>query len=278
LNYVNHNPLNLSQLRTGQTVGFWVLAIWEERNGFFMSDFTVYPAIDLRKGSVVRLIQGDLDRTTTYGSDPASAAQSWVDAGTSWIHVVNLDGAFGEDKFANNAALAKIVKVTSANGVKVQFGGGMRSMVDVKVALDLGVDRVILGTAAANDLDLVTKVIALHGSKAIGIGIDARDGYVRTHGWQETTRLTPVELGLQVKERGAQLLVFTNIARDGAGTGVDIPATLGLAVETGLDVIASGGVSSLDDICQVKGAGLPGVIIGRALYENQVDLKEALAC
>jgi phosphoribosylformimino-5-aminoimidazole carboxamide ribotide isomerase len=227
-----------------------------------MSDFTVYPAIDLRKGNVVRLIQGDLDRSTTYGSDPASTAQRWVD----------------DDKVPNNTALVEILKVTSANGVRIQFGGGMRSMDDVKVALELGVDRVILGTAAANDLDLITKVIALYGTKAIGIGVDARDGFVRTHGWQESTRLTPRELGLQVKEKGALFLVFTNIARDGAGTGVDIPATVALAGETGLEVIASGGVSSLDDVHQVKSAGLPGVIIGKALYENQIDLKEALAC
>lgn len=243
-----------------------------------MKNFTVYPAIDLREGRVVRLLQGDPGRQTTYGTNPASVACRWMDAGAQWIHVVNLDGAFGGDQGVNTKALKSILKETAQRGVRVQFGGGLRTLTAIQVALDMGVSRVILGTIATSNPNMLAEAVACHGSDAIGIGIDARDGLVRIRGWQETVQLSPVALALQIKQSGIRIVVFTNIARDGAGTGIDIRGTTALAEATGLRVIASGGVASITDIQRVKESNLPGVIVGRALYEGVVDLKEALLC
>lgn len=245
-----------------------------------MSSFTIYPAIDLRDGQVVRLMQGDPERETRYGSDPAGVARRWLAAGAEWLHVVNLDGAFGDRDARNRQALRAIQSAVAAAGTetKVQFGGGLRSLDDVAQALALGVTRVILGTVAVEAPDVVAAAVQRFGAQRIGVGIDARDERVRVRGWTEETALDPVALGQRLHQQGVRSIVYTNIARDGAGTGVDVAATQRLAEATGLDVIASGGVATLEDVRRVREAGLAGVIIGRALYEGQVDLEEALTC
>ncbi len=238
-----------------------------------MLNFTLYPAIDLRQGRVVRLSQGDPDRETSYANQPLHVAQRWQQAGATWLHVVNLDGAFGEKGEENIRALADI----TATGLRVQFGGGLRSMDTLRRALGLGVERVVLGTVAVHNPALVTEALAEFGPDCIVMGIDARDGVVRVRGWQETTQLQASDLALRWVDMGGKWLIFTDISRDGMGSGVNVSVTAALANATGLKVIASGGVGSLADVKRVMDADLSGVIIGRALYEGRVDLAQALA-
>ncbi|TFG70222.1 MAG: 1-(5-phosphoribosyl)-5-[(5-phosphoribosylamino)methylideneamino]imidazole-4-carboxamide isomerase [Anaerolineales bacterium] len=238
-----------------------------------MDSFTIYPAIDLRHGRVVRLSQGDPDRETSYANRPRIVAQKWQQSGAHWLHVVNLDGAFGEQGAENITALADI----TATGLRVQFGGGLRNMETLRRALDLGVERVVLGTVAVHNPAFVIEALAEFGPGRIVMGIDARDGVVQVRGWQEATQLEAVDLALQWADMGGTWLVFTDISRDGMGSGVNVSATAALANATGLKVIASGGVGSLVDVQRVMQAGLEGVIIGRALYEGGVDLEQALA-
>jgi phosphoribosylformimino-5-aminoimidazole carboxamide ribotide isomerase len=237
-----------------------------------MAEFVVYPAIDMRGGKVVRLAQGDPARQTVYGDDPAAVARRWLGEGAQWLHVVNLDGSFGEVGAANAAALERIV----ATGARVQLGGGMRALADIERALGLGVARAIIGTAAIENPALVREAIERFGPERIGGGIDARDGRVRVRGWLEDTGVDATVLADQLREAGVTTIVFTDIARDGVGAGVNVDATKALADATGLQIIASGGVASAEDVRRVRAAGLAGVIIGRALYEGQVDLREII--
>jgi phosphoribosylformimino-5-aminoimidazole carboxamide ribotide isomerase len=237
-----------------------------------MGDFIVYPAIDLRQGRVVRLSQGDPDRETRYGSQPLLVAQRWQQAGASWLHVVNLDGAFGEKGKENIGALLDIL-TTSMN---VQFGGGLRNKESVRQVLDLGVERVVLGTIAVRNPALVADILHEFGQDRIALGIDALDGFVRVSGWREATPLPALDLATKWIDMGGKWLIFTDISRDGMGSGVNVDSTAALARSTGLNVIASGGVAAMSDIVRVREAALSGVIIGRALYEGQVDLSQAL--
>ncbi|MGC9520821.1 MAG: 1-(5-phosphoribosyl)-5-[(5-phosphoribosylamino)methylideneamino]imidazole-4-carboxamide isomerase [Anaerolineae bacterium] len=237
-----------------------------------MSEFTIYPAIDLRQGKVVRLAQGDPDRETTYGQDPLRVAKRWERAGARWLHVVNLDGAFGERGSQSQQALAQILTTPLA----VQFGGGIRDSASLSRALELGVARVVVGTAFVEDPDFLRTALARFGPERVVVGIDARDGIVRIRGWQEAAPLQAAELAQRWAELGGRWLVFTDISRDGMGSGVNVEATKALAETTGLHVIASGGVRSLADVQRVRDAGLSGVIIGRALYEEQIRLEDAL--
>jgi len=232
----------------------------------------IYPAIDLRHGQVVRLKQGDPNRATTYDSDPLNAAQRWKEAGARWIHVVNLDGALDETGQANQRVLERIVTV----GIPIQFGGGIRDLNALETALDLGVKRVVIGTAAVENPAIVTEGLAQFGPDRIAVGIDARDGRVRTHGWAADTSLTAVEFAQRWAEQGLRWTIFTDVARDGMGSGLNIESTAYLAQVSGLNVIASGGVDSLGDVEAAYRAGLSGCIIGRALYEGRIKLEEAL--
>lgn len=236
-------------------------------------NFTIYPAIDLRGGKVVRLKEGDPARMTTYSDDPVETARRWMDAGAGWLHVVNLDGAFGERDVANQTALESILKL----GAQVQFGGGLRSLDTIARALDLGVKRVVLGTVAVESPDVVADTLNRFGEERIAVGIDAREGFVRVRGWKDNSRVSALDFALQARTLGVRTLIFTDVSRDGLGTGLNITATRELANASGLDVIASGGVYTLADIMAARDAGLSGVIIGRALYEGTIDLKEALA-
>jgi phosphoribosylformimino-5-aminoimidazole carboxamide ribotide isomerase len=234
--------------------------------------FTIYPAIDLRGGKVVRLKEGDPARLTAYSDDPAETAQRWLKAGANWLHVVNLDGAFGESDEANRLALESILKT----GARVQFGGGIRSIAAVERVLELGVSRAILGTIAVEQPDVVAEALKKFSAEKVAVGIDARDGLVRVRGWKEGSGITAVDLALQMRTLGLRTVIFTDVSRDGLGSGLNISSTRALAETSGLDVIASGGVHTLQDVIAAREANLAGVIIGRALYEGTIDLKEAM--
>jgi phosphoribosylformimino-5-aminoimidazole carboxamide ribotide isomerase len=234
--------------------------------------FTIYPAIDLRGGKVVRLKEGDPARLTAYSDDPAETARRWLNAGANWLHVVNLDGAFGESDAANRSALESILKT----GAQVQFGGGIRSLDAIERAIELGVSRVILGTIAIEQPDVVEAALKKFGADKVAVGIDARDGLVRVRGWKEGSGVSAVDLALQMRILGLRTVIFTDVSRDGLGSGLNIPSTRELAEISSLDVIASGGVHTLEDVIAAREANLAGVIIGRALYEGTIDLKEAL--
>ncbi len=239
-----------------------------------MFPLTIYPAIDLRHGRVVRLKYGDPNQQTVFGDDPAAAGQRWLDAGAEWLHVVNLDGAFDEAGAANWQSLPALTALEA----KLQFGGGIRTLDDITRALDLGVTRVILGTVAVENAALVRQAIAQFGSEAIVVGLDARDGIAKTRGWQTDSGLHIHDLGQQMAELGVQTVIHTDIGRDGVLTGVNWQASQALAQATGLRVIASGGVASLADIRDcVQAEGVEGVITGRAIYDGGLDLAEGLA-
>lgn len=241
--------------------------------------FDIYPAIDLRRGRVVRLQLGDPSRETVFGNDPVMVARRWLEAGAAWLHVVNLDGAFAENALDNWTALRDIV----ALGGRVQFGGGLRTLADVAAALKAGVTRVVLGTAALENPALVGEAVARFGAARVAVAIDARDGLVRTHGWQADTARTPLDIALAMRAVGVKTVVYTDIGRDGVLTGVNAETTAALATMTGLDVIASGGVRGLEDVSRLLALGptiapghIAGVIIGRALYDGHVDLAAAV--
>jgi len=239
-----------------------------------MNAFTVYPAIDLRGGRVVRLRQGDPNCQTVYDDRPEAVAERWRAAGAEWLHVVNLDGAFETPDAANRRALERILSL----GGDVQFGGGVRSLDAIAELLAMGVRRVILGTVAVEDPALVAQGLARFGAEAVAVGIDAREGRVRTRGWTVDSALNVLDFARQLADLGLKIVIHTDITRDGVGRGVNVAASRTLAEESGLRVIASGGVASLDDVRRVRQAGLAGVVIGRALYEGQIDLEEARTC
>ncbi|WKZ37869.1 MAG: 1-(5-phosphoribosyl)-5-[(5-phosphoribosylamino)methylideneamino]imidazole-4-carboxamide isomerase [Anaerolineales bacterium] len=234
--------------------------------------FIVYPALDLRGGRVVRLQEGDPARMTAYSDDPAQTARQWLQAGARWLHVVNLDGAFGENDHANWSALESILKL----GARVQFGGGMRSLDAIENALALGVGRVVLGTIAIEQPQVIEDSLKKFGAEKIAVAIDVRDGLVRVRGWKGGSGISASDLALQMRTVGLRTIIFTDIRRDGLGSGLNIPATRELADVSGLDVIASGGVHTRADVTSAREADLAGAIIGRALYEGTLDLKEAL--
>jgi len=238
-----------------------------------MPPFNIYPAIDLRHGQVVRLAQGDPKRQTAYSPNPLAVAERWQAEGAQWLHVVNLDGAFADKaQFSNLQSLQAIL----ALGLSVQFGGGLRDEASVKQAFELGVARVVLGTAAIENPALVKWALQAYGPERVAVGIDARDGLVRVRGWAEDSGVTAQALAQQFAAQGGRWCIFTDVARDGLGTGVNVEATAALAQTSGLNVIASGGVHSAQDIQAVRAAGLPGVIVGRALYEGQISLSDLI--
>ena len=207
---------------------------------------------------------------------PAETARRWLGEGASWLHVVNLDGAFGENDHANRSALESILSVAKSFGARVQFGGGLRSLSAIERALDLGVSRVVLGTVAVEQPDLIEDTLTRFGEERIAVGIDARDGLVRVRGWKDNSGISAMDLALQMRTAGLRTVIFTDVRRDGLGSGLNIDATRELAEVSNLDVIASGGVHTLDDVTAARDADLAGVIVGRAIYEGTLDLKIAL--
>lgn len=240
-----------------------------------MSNFIIYPAIDMRGGKCVRLVQGDYNQETVYGDSPFAMAKSFVEDGASWIHMVDLDGAKAKERVNHE----HVVRVAQQLDVKVQIGGGIRTADDVAYYLDRGVDRVILGSVAVNDPEFTKEMLAKYGGERVAIGLDARDGYVATEGWLETSEVKAVDLGKEMARFGAEVFIFTDISRDGMLTGPNIEACANLAEATCKQVIASGGVSKLDDLTELRkyvSRGVTGAIVGKALYTKQFTLKEAL--
>ena len=234
----------------------------------------VIPAIDLKGGAVVRLHQGKPEQETCYAQDPISVACDWKTQGATWLHVVDLDGAFS----GRPRHLEVLKRLVAAFGGSIQFGGGMRTRDDIEQALEIGAARVILGSMALTDPDLVEDVVERYGER-IAVAIDARREKVSVSGWQEDLEATPVALASRLKAGGIARIVYTDTTRDGTLKGPNVEATKRMAQETGLAVIASGGVSTLDDIRRLKHlqeVGVEGVIVGKALYEKRFTLTEAI--
>lgn len=234
-----------------------------------------YPAIDLKDGDCVRLYKGDMDAATIYGGDPAAQARAFAAAGCDWLHVVDLNGAF-EGRPVNGRAVEAIL---AAGGQSVQLGGGIRSREMIGTWLDKGVARVILGTAAVKDPDLVISACKAFPGR-IAVGIDARGGRVAVEGWAEAADITALELARKFEDAGVAAIIYTDIDRDGAMEGPNVAQTVELAEAVQIPVIASGGVSSMDDLRALKSAGrglLDGVISGRALYDGAIDAADARA-
>jgi len=232
----------------------------------------LYPAIDLRGGNCVRLHQGDYGQETVYGSDPAAMARHWIDQGATWLHVVDLDGA----RAGKPVQLETVAQIVAAAGkVPVQLGGGLREEAHIRQALDAGVSRVILGTRALRDAEWAGNITRAHPRKVV-LGLDAREGRVAAQGWLETDSLTVAEVLDRAKDWPLAAIVFTDIGRDGTLKGCNVEATAEVARLASVEVIASGGIGSLEDILAVAKAGLPGCIVGRALYDGRVDLKHAI--
>ena len=240
----------------------------------------LFPAIDLKGGQCVRLIKGDMAQATVFNTDPADQARQFAAAGAEWLHLVDLDGAFAGAP-VNEAAVEGILAATA---LPVQLGGGIRDMDRIEGWLKRGVARVILGTVALKNPDLVKQACKRFPGK-IAVGIDAKGGKVAVEGWAETSELTALDLARRFEDAGVAAIIYTDIDRDGLLQGVNVTATAALAAALSIPVIASGGVSSLDDIHALldalpssrgKGGGIVGVISGRAIYDGRLDLKDAL--
>jgi phosphoribosylformimino-5-aminoimidazole carboxamide ribotide isomerase len=243
----------------------------------------LFPAIDLKDGACVRLLRGDMASATVFNRDPAAQARQFADAGFSWLHVVDLDGAVAGRSINGTAVSA----IRNAVDLPIQLGGGIRDRAAIEYWLALGIDRAVLGTAALSNPELVRRAAADHPGRIV-VGIDAREGRVAVEGWAETTDLGVVELGRRYVDCGVAAIVHTDIARDGALCGVDADTIAAVARQIGIPLIASGGVSTLDDIAALRAReadGIAGIICGRALYDGRIDpasalrlLSEALPC
>jgi phosphoribosylformimino-5-aminoimidazole carboxamide ribotide isomerase len=242
-----------------------------------MAEFTILPAIDLKGGQCVRLRQGRADDATVYGSDPAAQAREWARQGAAWLHVVDLDGAFQ----GRPAHLDVIGAMARAAGIPVECGGGLRRDEDIAALLARGVRRAILGTRALEHTDELAALAAKHGDR-LAVGIDARDGFVQVKGWTETSRTTAVELARRAAAAGVATIIYTDTATDGMLRGPNFAGTAQLcdAVGAACGVIASGGITTADDITRLRALGKPnlaGAIVGKALYEGRTTLAELLA-
>ena len=232
----------------------------------------LYPAIDLKDGQAVRLVHGDMDQTTVFNDDPAAQAKEFVAAGCQWLHLVDLNGAFAGEP-VNAAPVEAILK---ACPVPAQLGGGIRDLKTIERWVDKGLARVILGTVAVENPDLVREAAKEFPGK-VAVGLDARNGYVATRGWAEETDIQVTDLAKSFEDAGISAIIYTDILRDGAMKGPNIAATEALARAVNIPVIASGGVSSLNDLRALKQTGvISGAISGRALYDGAIDLKDAL--
>ena len=228
----------------------------------------LYPAIDLHEGKAVRLFKGDYNQVTDYG-DPKTQALKWKEAGATFLHLVDLDGA-KDGGFKNLEA----VKAILSTGIDAELGGGIRSLEQIDVLLSIGIKRVILGSSALN-LDFVKEAIDKYGSDKIVVGIDCKNMMVATHGWLNTSDIEATDFANKLKNIGVKTIIFTDIAKDGTLSGISVESTKKM-VETGLDIVASGGAKSLDDIKIAEEIGCEGIILGKSIYNGNIDLKEAI--
>ncbi len=236
----------------------------------------IFPAVDIRNGKCVRLIQGCVEQETIYFEDPVAVAQEWESQGAEWLHLVDLDGAMSSG--SSNRAIAK--KIFKTLRIPVQFGGGIRKMSDLQELLEAGAKRVILGTAAVEGAAFLSEALARFSTRVV-VGLDAKGGVVATHGWREVEKLEALQFARTLAQRGVQRIVYTDVSKDGMLTGPNFEATRRVAEESGLKVIAAGGISSLEDLSRLKQlepCGVEGTIIGKALYDGRFSLKEALRC
>jgi len=238
--------------------------------------FTIYPAIDLKNGQIVRLHQGRADATTVYGNDPAAGARRWAEQGAQWLHVVDLDGAFGGEP----RNWESVRTILGAVQIPVQLGGGLRTRQQIANALTMGVKRVVVGTKACESPAFISTLVKEFGDR-IAVGIDARDGFVAVKGWIEKTALAAVAFATQISQLGVRTIIFTDIATDGTLTGPNFKAVAAVCKAVDCNVIASGGVAVAEDVQQLRElaraqANLAGVIIGKALYDGRVDLQSVL--
>lgn len=235
--------------------------------------WTVYPAIDLRGGRCVRLYQGDYNKETSYG-DPIEVALRWQEEGAGWLHIVDLDGA----KAGKPTQMAIVNEIIKSVDIPIQIGGGIRSIETVEQYLKIGVQRIILGTAALEDQELLKKALQLN-SNAIAVGVDVRDGYVATSGWLNTSKVQAIEFGKMLVDIGVSTFIYTDISKDGTLTGPNSEATKEFAQKTKANVIASGGVSSKEDLIELRkfeADGVVGAVVGKALYTGKISLKEII--
>lgn len=232
----------------------------------------LYPAIDLKDGKCVRLKQGEFKDITVYCEEPYKVAQYFEKNGASFIHLVDLDGAL-EGHSVNEETIRKIV---SSVAVPCELGGGIRTMEDIERVLSYGVYRVIIGTKAVKDPDFVKEAIERFGSEHIVVGVDAKNGLVAIEGWEKVSDKSALSMCLSMKEMGVQSIVYTDISKDGMLMGPNVAMTQELTEKTDLNIIASGGVSSMDDLRNLANAGIKGAIIGKAIYENRVNVADAV--
>lgn len=233
----------------------------------------LYPAIDIKNGQCVRLRQGKFDDVIIYSNNPVDIAKEWEASGASFIHLVDLDGAL-----CGHAVNAEVIKkITSTVNIPVELGGGIRTIKDIEDILALQVTRVIIGTKAAENPNFIKEAIDKFGADRIVAGIDAKDGLVAIHGWEKVSNIKAIDLCMEMKKIGVKTIIYTDISKDGMLSGPNVYQTKLLSDQTGLDIIASGGVSGLQDLEHINDAGIHGAIIGKALYEKKIDLRQAVA-
>ena len=232
----------------------------------------IFPAIDLSGGQVVRLYQGDYDKMTVYGQDPCAAARPFLEAGAKYLHLVDLDGA----RDGTTANFGSIAAIARQGGLYIEVGGGIRTEDRIRQYLDLGVGRCILGTIAVKDFTFTERMAQKYGGR-IAVGVDARDGYVAVNGWKELSRERGVDFCRRLRDAGVRTVIYTDISRDGAEQGTNLEVYRELADISGLDITASGGVSSLEELRALRDMGTRAAILGKALYTGRLDLKTVLA-
>lgn len=231
----------------------------------------IYPAIDIKDGKAVRLVQGKFDEVTVFNDNPAEAAKAWSEAGANYIHIVDLDGA----RYGKSFIIDILKEISSKYNIPVQTGGGVRTIEDIRERIESGAARVIIGTAAVENPQLVREAIKLYGDK-IAVGVDAKNGMVAIKGWEEVSDVSAVDLCLEMKKLGVKTIIYTDISKDGMMCGPNIEATKELIEKTGMEIIASGGVSKIDDLENVFKINAQGVIIGKALYNGAINLSDAI--
>lgn len=232
----------------------------------------IYPAIDLKDGQCVRLLKGEFDKKTVYSENPQATAEKWQEAGADFLHIVDLDGA----RSGSGKNRAVIKEICAKVHMKVQTGGGIRTMEDIAELLDAGAERVILGTAAVKNFSLVSEAVKKYGSERIAVGIDAKDGYAATDGWEKVSSERAVDFAKKAEGVGVRYVIYTDISTDGALCGPNIAAMREMVEKTALNVIASGGVASIEDVSALAETGVEGAITGRAIYTGSLDLREAV--